>query len=836
MLEADAGEHRTIVNVPATAIDADTGLAVGSAFTMIAPASGASGAQSLFVSPLTTLVQQQMDATGQTVVQSNDFIQALLGLAVAPLSDYTTTNTVDNAKIANAAKLVLQAQRQQATAVASALGQMDVSGASITQVDLDRAVLGRVIEGLPAIGAAAADPAVLALSGIAREDRLAAAAAGVVAQIGFTPEQAKFAIGLPRLPQAQASATPTEGANMVALQYGNAADWFFRYNASTAADNTPDANGKTRSYAVRIRMAPYAYQPGQGVATAASRTFNPELHWNGTAWGTCEVGDRDINTPRDALGRATYATCNNFESGFSQRGEIDIAGQTLASVWTNRIVPEVAKTNSLGAWTLPDVALLGTTAVYPAGSRLFLQSNTTTATAPTYNTSDTNRVVVFSDAVAQGGDARVSTVACSNAGTGVLAVSLEEVVARNPGKPCIFNQATNADGTSLNPNEAWGPSTASLGSIPNGNTLPAGTGNYYTTTAPLRVAFTGTGNATTYYRCYERRTPASNRNCTPIGTGSYSIATLGDARVMSFANLPAEAVGLNSTRVFVERGGAVYFGFKNKVGANFTSVRLNLPAANALLFQLRMPAIQVLDAPQPLTGSKGTTAATLKGAWAVVEGNTAAVLRFGDNGEYLMAQASPPDSGGRPGFELGWFEFDPTTSKGGMLQALDSNGEWGFSHPLPATVDGITSITDTAINFADGLSIARLPNEPNGIVGMWALGSATDLKATHFVFFANGKVLSIHPAESEGSCATNRQGPPGIEWSDYTWNAGTGALRIFNKIHDTSGCTGAFDSAAAVPNTEANLVITLAADKQTFTVPVDGGAVTVTFHRIAPNP
>lgn len=117
---------------------------------------------------------------------------------------------------------------------------------------------------------------------------------------------------------------------------------------------------------------------------------------------------------------------------------------------------------------------------------------------------------------------------------------------------------------------------------------------------------------------------------------------------------------------------------------------------------------------------------------------------------------------------------------------------------------------------------------------MWALGSATDLNATHFVFFANGRVLSIHPAETEGSCATNRQGPPGIEWSDYSFDANTGALRIFNKIYDTSGCTGAFDSADPVPNTETNLVVTLSADKKTFTVPVDAGTVILTGYRITP--
>ena len=142
-------------------------------------------------------------------------------------------------------------------------------------------------------------------------------------------------------------------------------------------------------------------------------------------------------------------------------------------------------------------------------------------------------------------------------------------------------------------------------------------------------------------------------------------------------------------------------------------------------------------------------------------------------------------------------------------------------------------MTDTTNGVTDGFD-GRLPDSGSGIVGMWALGSATDLKVTQFVFFANGRVLSIHPAETEGACATARQRPPGIEWSDYSYTPAAGALRFFNKIYDTSGCTGVFDSADAVPNTETNLVLTIAADGKTFTVPVDGGTVILTGYRIAP--
>ena len=832
---AEVGKHRVIVNVPATAIDKDTGAAVGTAFTLVAPASGAAGAQSTFVSPLTTLVQRQMDASGQTVAQSNDFIKAQLGLVVAPLSDFTAAVSADNARAANAAKLVLQAQRQQAAALASAVGQTDVSGAVIAQADLDKAALTVVIDALPSIGAAAVDPAVTALTGTAREQALTAAAGLVVAGIGFTPEQAKFVIGLPKLPGLAQGAAPEAGAALIALQYTNAANWFMRANMATAADNTPDANGLVRFFDVRTRMAPYAYQPDQGVAESFTRTTNPELFWNGSNWKACKLGDRSTSTVRDALGRNSYNYCDNNEKGTGQRAEVDISGQTLASVWTGKLLPESAKTTSPGNWSLPDVALLGA-AVFPAGSRLQYNSNTSTETATTYNTSDSNRVGVNSVAVAQGGDARTGSPACAQGPIQSLATTLEQVAQRNLGIPCIFGTNTDASGTSLDPNEAWGMTTISLGTLATNVAPPAGTGSYFTTNRLLRASFPG-GSNTTYWSCLQRTNGGGGlRNCTQIGTGTYTIATLGDARVMTFNNLPAAAQALSSTRVFVERGGAIYYGFKNKVGGTTTRMQFNMAAANALVRQLGLPVIQPADSPKALTGAKATTAATLKGVWGGGDGNGATVIRFGDNGEFLLGAAGAPQGGSRPGLEKGWMDFDPATAQRGVLLETDSNGDVGLSHPRAG--EGITNITDTAINFTGG-SIPRFVDDPNGIVGMWALGSATDLKANHFVFFANGKVMSIHPAEDQGACLTARLGPPGIEWSDYSFVPATGAMRIFNKIYDTSGCTGVFDSSDGAvlngtANTEGNFIITMAADKKTFTVPVDGGATIMTGYRIAP--
>jgi hypothetical protein len=130
----------------------------------------------------------------------------------------------------------------------------------------------------------------------------------------------------------------------------------------------------------------------------------------------------------------------------------------------------------------------------------------------------------------------------------------------------------------------------SLGTVIDGQTRPAGTGTFYSANANLRVAFTG-GNAVTFLRCYTRTSNGSPRNCTAIGSGTYAIQTLGDGRAMTFDGLPADAQRLSFTRIFVERGGTVYFGYRNKINVAKATVRLNLPAANALLGTLGVPLI-----------------------------------------------------------------------------------------------------------------------------------------------------------------------------------------------------------------------------------------------------
>lgn len=827
---AEAGKHRVVVEGPST---------------LLAPATGSS-TKPVFVSPLTTLVQAHIDATGATLAVAEAFITAQAGLAVSPLADYTATSNADNKQAGLVARLVAATMQEQSKAVASSKGQTDISGKTISDADLAKAVRQAVASALPGIAAAATEIAA-APPTADLPTLLAAAAATVVAQTGLTADTVAATVGVAKLPaDTSAAGTPTASATLTALRYTNADNWFFRTLESSAADNTPDAAGNLRFYSVYKQSASSGFS-SNGVVNAwgAGSTLARagDLNWNGSTWVDCPLGARSLSSVRDAAGRTVYNFCDKREEGVSVRSAVDLTGKSIADVFrdTIRKFPGGASGVNYANWGPADLTAAFGSAMFPADSKLYYQTNTVTKAALSYDVQPSNVVNAFTAAVAAGGDARSGSPACSavtpsNFPTFQSPVTtIEDLAARNPGKPCVSNKGTNADGMSLDSNEWWGNSTVALGTVDAAQTLPAGTGNYYTTNGLLRVGFASSGNGITYYNCLQRRFDGSVRNCTSIGTGTYSVQTLGDARVMSFSAQPALAQRLGYVRAFVERGGKVYFGSSTQLGST-NSLRLNLEAANAVFKPLGLPPIRPVTRASDFSAATAATLATAKGVFGTATATDAIVLRFGDGGRFLLGEASAPSTATREqsGGELGFFDFDTATGRYASLLEVDSNLTGGTSHPDATSA---ISITPTQIVAGDGFVIPRLASN-SGIVGLWALGSPTDLSVDHFAFFDNGRVLHIDSKgdTSVGACTAARQGPPGAEFASYTFNATTGALRVFGKIYDTDGCAGLFDSSAGAiasgtANTEANLAVVFAADGKTATV--TGGGSPVTIYRIA---
>ena len=583
---AEVGTHAIVVMVPVGAVDADTG-PVSTAYVMQAPAD-----QTAVVSPLTTLVQAELLANGSSSAQAAAIVQAQTGLTDSLFSNYSLAAASAGATAAaNLARLVVLTTQQQLAALSTIVGQADISGATVSQADLQRAVDNSLIGSLQAIAAAASDPSVTAATTQAGRDAVLGtleAAFVANAQVGLTPTAALAAIGVQKLPPDSATGA-VAGASLRALTYTDANNWFYRANESTAADNTPDSNGLDHYYDNRT-------QDVAGTVTSwgfdNDKSRQGDLHWNGTAWVACPLGFRSSKTPRDANGIAQYNYCDADEIGSSQRFSVDVGGKLLNDVVnTIRAFPGSDGGVSNSTFGPVDMSLLGT-ATFPTGSRLLYQSNQSTSQAFSYIVLPSGIVDAYPLAIAAGGDASATPAPACAAVSNANAASyykpiatLEAMVAANPGTPCIDGTTTGT----ADANDWWSNSTISLGSIANRVTPPNAN---FTTTELLRVAFATSGNGVTYYRCLDRASNGSSRNCTAIGPGgTYSIQTLGDARVLTMSNQPAEVVLLGHVRVFVERGGIVYYGYQTNAGKVIESVRLNLPAANALMAQLGMPAI-----------------------------------------------------------------------------------------------------------------------------------------------------------------------------------------------------------------------------------------------------
>jgi len=591
--EADAGKYSVLALVGTDAVDAEFG-PVTTAFSMIAPAD-----KPAVVSPLTTLVHVHAQNTGMSSTEAEAYVKAQSGLDASMFADYTTAAASDtsagNAKAL--ARLIVVSSQEAQPLVRGAVGQKDASGATVTQGDADKVVAQRLIELLSYLGAAAVDPAIRGAA-----DPVAAfkaVAADILSDEDLNDKAVVAKVGVQRLAAAeaatQATVAPAASAALRMLTFKDVSNYYAYTTAATAADNTPDANNRVRYYLQHFDSVGGVKRQWNLGNTYERRG---DLHWSGSAWVDCPLGDRSTSTVRDVAGNSVYEYCNGRERGTSKRATVDIAGRTLVSVVNEiRAFPGGDSGVSYSQFGPSDINLLGT-ATFPAGAKLFYQSTTSTATAPGYDVQSSNIVSLISAAVAAGGDARtgsgvspacasiLSTTPASNYSS--PATTLEALTAVSRGVPCQFNPSTDQNGSSGTRNENWGFGSLSVGTLTGYYaSLPAGTGNYYTKDANLRFAFTG-GNAVTYYLC-QVRTGGASRNCNSIGTGSYVITQLGDARVMSLTNPPSLAGKLSYNRILVERGGNVYYGYVSKP-ATYETARLNLDAGNALLTKLGLEA------------------------------------------------------------------------------------------------------------------------------------------------------------------------------------------------------------------------------------------------------
>ena len=612
---ADVGKYPILAVVGTNAVDADNG-PVTTAYTLSAPAD-----QVAVVSPLTTLVQQAVASSGATTAQAAKSVQDATGLTASPFADFTKAAAPTDGSVnpSTVARMIVLTTQQQATVIASTLGTNAADGTKITQVDLDKAIQKKLLELLPALVTALSEPAVANASAEQKAAALLAAATNLVSTSGLSAAAVATVVAINTQtanPPAVVAAAPAPGLNLDTLNFTDASNHYVRTLGGSIAQNTPDANNLLRYVERRTRVA-----NGQVArwGSGSDPARNADLSWNGSAWVACPINTENTSTPRDAQGNSQYTYCGR-ETGKSQRATFDIAGKSMADVYAS--VVAAGYTNL----RIANPAALGT-ATFPADSKIVYQTNTPLTDAVSYYPAGANSapgfanvVTQYSAAIAAGGTAAAQPAltgcnATEAQGNGASSTTLEGMIAVKQGTPCVYGQSSiTYNGTTYlsdATNVWWGNSTVSLGTVGTVSTATnAGSTGFYTGNTLLRAAFTGSGaNAVTYYACKQRFLNGSTRNCTVIGTGSYTITTLGDGRALSFNNLPLQAAPLTSNRVFVERGGYVYFGYQSKPTVT-NRARMNTAATTALLTQL---GFTVDDPSVPFTLANGS----YQGTWDV---------------------------------------------------------------------------------------------------------------------------------------------------------------------------------------------------------------------------
>lgn len=695
---ADVGKFPILAVVGTDAFD--DGVAVVVPYAMMAPAD-----QTGVVSPLTTLVQQALATTGGTSAEAALSLRDTTGITASLFQDYTKVPapTDGSTSAAMVARLIVLIAQQQQTAIASTVGTAAIDGATITQADLDKAIQKSLLDLLADLVTALGSPAVQAATTPAeREAALRAQAAAVAQAGGLTAASAAVAVGVNNQANvAQPAAPVTAGIQLTDFNFTDASNYYVRLLTSSLAQATADSNNKTKYVDRRTRSnAGNVAKWGTG----GDPTRNADLNWNGSAWVGCPINFQNASTVRDAQGKNTYSYCDQRETGRTNRSTFDLGGKTMAEVYAR---------TAAGGYTnlfVANPSMLGT-ASFPVGSKLFYQTTTPLTQAFSYYPSGAQNAPGFSNAVSQysaavsaGGDAATqgAGVGCNSTetiGNGVNSTTLEAMIAAKTGTPCVFGPGTFVYGgvtySSGPQNVWWGNSTVSLGKL---GSAPVGSGaapGFYTTNTHLRVAFKGTGtNPVTYYACQERFNNGSVRNCTSIGTGSYTIQTLGDGRAMTFNNSPVQAAALNYNRVFVERGGLIYFGYQSKALAK-NSVRMNTTASVAFLAQLGITA-EDPEVPLALTTASYLGSWDVRGAGKPIDAVTGTSIFIGANGSVSCfdraSNASEPCTVSITNPATGAFTFSGVTgTAAGTFNFLAGTVSGTYHDPSTVPVDGTFS-------------------------------------------------------------------------------------------------------------------------------------------------
>jgi trimeric autotransporter adhesin len=541
---AEAGKHAVVVNVPADAVDKDTGAAVGAAYALIAPSSGNATAHSVFVSPLTTLVVNVAQQQNVSTAAATDQVKGQLGMTASPLANFVSANDAQAAKLAATVNAVIVDISKLAVA------------ANVSAANTQALINAQTIGNLPALGAqVAAAPASATPAQLAQMVSTAVLAAANVS----TTTVAAVATATAQIAAPLQVLTPGPFISPRRFSYTDANNYFMQLFVGDSSKT--DASGVYLAHEVRKTQTNGADVP-----------FNRNrAYWTGAAWQVCNQQWEIVATTNQTTTmpqKSVYCGGSKSESRITSE---DISGKKMADVVAAMRAYPLADSDGLPTKWGPDPALLGD-AVFPAGSSL-------TSRAQLNEVGNTDNYGLLDKVVWRYADGSYRHLADFDADTGAeMEGNMRDASATVTGANAVF----------LDEYAVPQPADTTLRAV-----------------ARFLVAF-GDDNPSTgatavrFYKCNVIAATGGERDCAAVGDGvvSGNLETKGGRRIARFASgYPAELLAkTHRQRFFIESDGTVFRGTTD-LQRTVYSQRMNTVAWVALRDRLGLAAHSEPTAP-----------------------------------------------------------------------------------------------------------------------------------------------------------------------------------------------------------------------------------------------
>ena len=534
----DTSKYPWLAEVGSDAVDADTG-PVKTAYRLTAPAG-----ETAVVSPLTTLVQTQIATTGSSREDAIAAVKEQLGINASDLMADYTSGTTNTQKAAGTLARLLVVTTQKLSEKAKAANVTDSDGKALSAAQIDSAVQSIVLEQSQTLAVAAQD------------NHLTSATDSNIDTIANNVAEANYT-AVPATADAQKSnnastPAPEVGGSAFALlrwfSYTDTNNYYLRTLHATKEQNTADANG-TRRYT----------EKRETVVNGQEKTWvRPQIYWTGTEWFDCPADFVQESITTSAGQQSLY--CQSLRSSIGQQTVRDISGLKIRDTLSEiRSRPWTATDGKFADWG-PKPELIPAAATWPTGSQLQTRAVTDLGGTMYYMRNLPATIPPADDPLSRINwrQATLDQFIAWNAGDFSPKVSAADVHGNNSRVLITRRDYQKLDG--------------SLG--------------YKRYMVGLEA---GGERSARFYECEGdvRTLPQASTlfinnvsTCKVLMVSNYTIATQGDAKVLSFAAQPLQLQKDNV--LFVERNGVTYEGFRTKTQTNYQQ-RLNQAAAEALL-------------------------------------------------------------------------------------------------------------------------------------------------------------------------------------------------------------------------------------------------------------